>query len=156
MLLVTKQYCVRHILYFTNLCQILFKLNTTLFIEHSQLLHVSADFCHHQAWFTHLNCKVACFKFKKMQTNLWQVRLLMTEPIPESCEYLSANTNMCIKSDRKFYIHGFVHRESNLITVQQDVTYSVYYISVGSSAYFGCWHPSWGAHTTVITASGID
>ena len=44
----------------------------------------------------------------------------------------------------------------NLITVQQDVTYSVYYISVGSSTRFGCWHPSSGAPTTVITASGID
>jgi len=32
-----------------------------------------------------------------------------------------------------------VHRESNLITVQQDATYSVYYISVGSSTCFGCW-----------------
>jgi len=27
---------------------------------------------------------------------------------------------------------------SNLITVQQDATYSVYYISVGSSTRFGC------------------
>jgi hypothetical protein len=43
-----------------------------------------------------------------------------------------------------------------LITVQQDSTYSVYYISVGSSTCFGCWHPSSGARTTVITASGID
>jgi len=33
-----------------------------------------------------------------------------------------------------------VHRESNLITVQQDATYSVYYISVGNSKCFGCWH----------------
>jgi len=32
--------------------------------------------------------------------------------------------------------------------------YSVYYISVGSSTGFGCWHPSSGARTTVITASG--
>jgi len=31
------------------------------------------------------------------------------------------------------YIHGPVHRESNLMIVQQDVTYSVYYFSVGSS-----------------------
>jgi hypothetical protein len=38
----------------------------------------------------------------------------------------------------EFYIHGSVHRESNLITAQQDATYSVYYISVGSSTYFGC------------------
>jgi len=31
--------------------------------------------------------------------------------------------------------------------------YSVYYISVGSSTCFGCWHPTSGARTTVITAS---
>ena len=36
-----------------------------------------------------------------------------------------------------FYVHGSVHHESNLISVQQDVTYSVYYISVGSSTCFG-------------------
>ena len=41
-------------------------------------------------------------------------------------------------------------------TVQQDATYSVYYISVGSSTCFGCWHPPTGARTAVITASGID
>ena len=52
--------------------------------------------------------------------------------------------------------HQEDHRTFNLITVQQDATYSVYYISVGSSACFECWHPSSGAHTTVITASGID
>ena len=45
---------------------------------------------------------------------------------------------------------------SNLITVQQDATYSVYCISVGSSTCFVCWHPSSGAGTAVITASGID
>ena len=55
-----------------------------------------------------------------------------------------------------FYIHGSVHRESYLITVQQDATYSVFYISVGTSACCGFWHPSSGARTTVITASGID
>ena len=38
----------------------------------------------------------------------------------------------------------------NLITVQQDETYSVYYISVGSSTCFECWHPSSGACTTVM------
>ena len=43
----------------------------------------------------------------------------------------------------------------SLITVQQDVTYSVYYISVGSSTCFGCLHPSSGAGTAVITACGI-
>ena len=36
------------------------------------------------------------------------------------------------------------------------MTYSVYCISVGCYTYFGCWHPSSGAGTAVITASGID
>jgi len=44
----------------------------------------------------------------------------------------------------------------NLITVQQDATYSVYYISAGSSTCFRCRHPSSGVRTTVITVSGID
>ena len=44
----------------------------------------------------------------------------------------------------------------NLTIVQQDATYSVYYISVGSSTCFGCWHPSSAAGTAVIAASGID
>jgi len=48
----------------------------------------------------------------------------------------------------KFYINGSINRKSNLITAQQDATYSVYYISVGSSTCFGCWHPSSGARTT--------
>jgi len=52
----------------------------------------------------------------------------------------------------EFYIHGSVHRESNSVTVQQDETYSVNYISVGSSTCFGCRHPSSGARTIVITA----
>ena len=34
----------------------------------------------------------------------------------------------------KFYVYGYVHRESNLLTVQQDATYSVYYISVGTTS----------------------
>ena len=38
----------------------------------------------------------------------------------------------------------------------RDTTYSVYYISLYSCTCFGCWHPSSGAGTTVITASGID
>ena len=42
----------------------------------------------------------------------------------------------------------------NLIIFQQDATYSVYYISVGSSTCFGWWHPSSAAGTAVITASG--
>ena len=44
----------------------------------------------------------------------------------------------------------------NLIIVQQDASYSVYYISVGSSTCFGCRHTSSAARTAVITASGID
>ena len=44
----------------------------------------------------------------------------------------------------------------NLIIVQQDAIFSVYYTSVGNCTCFGCWHPSSGARTTVITASGID
>jgi len=48
-------------------------------------------------------------------------------------------TNVTTKATfAKFYIHGSVHRESNLLIVQQDATYSVYYISVGSSTCFGC------------------
>jgi len=42
------------------------------------------------------------------------------------------------------------------INFQQGVTYPVYYISVGSSTCFGCWHPSSAAGTAVVTASGID
>jgi len=42
------------------------------------------------------------------------------------------------------------------INFQPDVTYPGYYISVRSSTYFGCWHPSSAAGTAVITASGID
>jgi len=64
--------------------------------------------------------------------------------------------SLCTEYEVGFYIHGSVYRESNLIAVQQDATYSVYYISVGSSTCFGCYHPSSGAGTTVITASGID
>jgi len=60
------------------------------------------------------------------------------------------------KPSTLFNIHGSVHRESNLIIFQQDVTYSAYYIYVGSSTCFGCWHPSSGAGTAVITAFGID
>jgi len=55
-----------------------------------------------------------------------------------------------------FYIHGSVHLESNLIIFQQDATYSVYCISVGSCTCFEWWHPSSGARKIVITTSGID
>ena len=46
--------------------------------------------------------------------------------------------NILFNISGEFYIHESVHRESNSITVQQDATYSVYYISVGSSTCFGC------------------
>ena len=36
----------------------------------------------------------------------------------------------------------------NVTIFQLDAIYSVYYISVGSSTCFGCWHPSSGACTT--------
>jgi len=45
---------------------------------------------------------------------------------------------LCLAESIKFYIHGSVHRESNLITVQQDATYSVCYTSLGSSTCFAC------------------
>jgi len=65
---------------------------------------------------------------------------------------------MYLKGNRMVWTGYIASRkwQALLITVQQDMTYSVYYISVGSSTYFGCWHPSSGAHMTVITASGID
>ena len=72
---------------------------------------------------------------------------------PRKNETLDVFTSK-VKCHFYFYIHGSVDRESNLITVQQDATYSVYCISVGSSTCFGYWHPSSGARTTVITASG--
>ena len=56
----------------------------------------------------------------------------------------------------RFEEAGSNFMQMNLITVQQDATYSVYYFSVGSSTCFECRHPSSGARTTVITASGID
>jgi len=49
-----------------------------------------------------------------------------------------------------------LHRESNLITVQQDATYSVYYISVGSSTCFGCWHPSSGRYLPYDTHESVQ
>ena len=60
---------------------------------------------------------------------------------PELATYLSERNGLDKKTATHFvtfYIHGSVHRESNLITVQQDATYSVYYISEGSSTCFGC------------------
>jgi len=43
----------------------------------------------------------------------------------------------------------------NLIIVQQDATYSVYYISLGSSTCSGV-DTIIGARSAVITAAGID
>ena len=77
-----------------------------------------------------------------------------------TCRILpQASTLTC--NNRKVHIHFFnahcsVNREFNLITVQQDATYSFYYISVGSSSCFWFWNPSSAACTTVITACGID
>jgi len=52
--------------------------------------------------------------------------------------FVSDANILLITKQSVFYIHGSVHRESNLIIVQQDATYSVYYISVGSSTCFEC------------------
>ena len=53
-------------------------------------------------------------------------------------------------------VDKFISLRKEFLENQQDATYSVCYISVGSSTCFGCWHPSSGASTPVITASGID
>ena len=45
---------------------------------------------------------------------------------------------------------------TNLITVQQDATYSINYISVAALHVSGVNTQPPGARTTVITASGID
>jgi len=44
----------------------------------------------------------------------------------------------------------------NLIIFQQDATYSVYYITVGSSTCFVRWHPSSGARKIVNIPLGVD
>jgi hypothetical protein len=79
---------------------------------------------------------------------------------PSKCQlhvYFYVDTRMyAIGNNGGIYIKLKINIISNLITVQQDATYSVNYISVGSSTCFGCWHTSSGARTTVTTASGID
>ena len=55
-------------------------------------------------------------------------------------EFSRAFPQSIYKKSWIIFMHGSLHRESNLITVQQDATYSVYYISVGSSKCFGCQH----------------
>ena len=55
-----------------------------------------------------------------------------------------------------FDVHGSVHRKYIPINIQQDATLHSLFISGNCSTCFGCYfHPSWGAHTTVSTASGI-
>jgi len=53
--------------------------------------------------------------------------------ISNSCIYALTFLSYCfegrVNEVGKFYIHGKVHRESNLIIFQQDATYSVYYYS---------------------------
>ena len=55
-----------------------------------------------------------------------------------------------------FYVYGYVHRWSILITVQRDATQSsLFIIPQVHSTCFGCkLHPSSGIHKTVTTASG--
>jgi len=45
-------------------------------------------------------------------------------------------------------------RSTSISRLNKMRLYSVYYISVGNSTCLGCGHPSSGARTTVITASG--
>ena len=73
--------------------------------------------------------------------NIWLYNRLPANEI----RIYSRNAVECSVLILKFffiYIHGSVHHESNSITVKQDATYSVYYISVGSSTCFGCRNPS--------------
>ena len=83
-------------------------------------------------------------------------RLSVLTWVPSSVPPGNIQDTFFIGSAMDTTLRGSVRRESNLITVQQDATYSVYYISVGSSTCFGWWQPSSGAGTTVITAFGID
>ena len=66
------------------------------------------------------------------------LRIVVTVEIETGTSYTRVLRHKSEYNVVKFYIHGSAHRESNLITVQQDATYSVYYISVGSSTCFGC------------------
>ena len=76
--------------------------------------------------------------------NVWQISRYDVAACPGKFNWISFRRKF-----QNMYI-------STSITVHQDATYSVYYISLGSSKCFGCWHPSSGARTTVIAASGID
>jgi len=92
----------------------------------------------------------------------WSAGSTICLVVPDSCVcYIKFSFDVfdliklfCLFGINEFYIHGSVYREPHWIIVQQDGTYSVYYISVYSSTCFGCWPPSPGAGTAVITASG--
>ena len=80
----------------------------------------------------------------------WIIRIyiyIYTHTWVHACIYIYIHGSMHIYI---YILHGSMHHELNLIIVHQDATYSVYYISVGSSTCFGCRHPSSGAHTNVI------
>ena len=61
-----------------------------------------------------------------------------------------------IQNDSEYYVHGSVHRQSILITVQRDASQSsLFIIPKVHSTCFGCQpHPSSAVHKTVTTASG--
>jgi hypothetical protein len=55
----------------------------------------------------------------------------------------------------RFYIHGFVHRDSILIRSNEMQQYAGVYLLENYSTCFGCLsHPSSGVHQTVNAASG--
>ena len=68
-------------------------------------------------------------------------RLFMkAQPMPDGLaeDIDNVSTNHRQSYLKEFYVCGSVQCESNLIIFQQDATYSVYYISVGSCTCFGC------------------
>ena len=122
-------------------------------LHHNTPVHVALDFQNflprtNLQWFHSNRMTLMSLQQPSMVP---ETKILINRTLISICR---GNTRKDARAD--FYIHGSVHCESNLISVQQDATYSVYYISVGSSTCFGCWYPSSGARTTVITASGID
>jgi len=100
--------------------------------------------------------------FWKGNTSLWQMQFkhILISQICFTCKPNSTKiTHLQFHCTHSFHCTmnaKYLISILNLIIVQQDVTYSVYYISVASTTSSGCWHTSSGARTTVITASGID
>jgi hypothetical protein len=92
----------------------------------------------HASWVEFNNCSKRCGLFSLLHYCRQLYMFQVSTPIIRS--WYSCN-------------YSFWYWLTALI-VQQDATYSVCYITVGSCTCFGCWHPSSGAGTAVITASG--